>query len=147
MLIMRFNRTGKKNRVSYRIVLQEHTTAPGKRHVEILGSYDPHSKNAVLKNERIQYWLKEGVQTSDAVHNLLVGQGLIQGQKRAKKMPRPLEKKPAQEKEAENPEPAAAEREKNEVEPTAETEEVISESENVTESETVKAQEEPTAKE
>lgn len=89
MLTMRFNRTGKKNRVSYRIVLQEHTVAPGKRHVEILGSHDPHSKTTVLKEERIQHWLQEGVQTSDAVHNLLVAKGLIQGEKRAKKMPRP----------------------------------------------------------
>lgn len=89
MLIMRFNRTGKKNRVSYRIVLQEHTAAPGKRHVEILGSHDPHTKTTVLKEERIQHWLKEGVQTSDAVHNLLVSKGVVIGEKRAKKMPRP----------------------------------------------------------
>ncbi len=89
MLIMRFNRTGKKNRVSYRIVLQEHTAAPGKRHVEILGSHDPHSKTTVLKEDRIQHWLKEGVQASDAVYNLLVTKGIITGKKRVKKMPRP----------------------------------------------------------
>jgi small subunit ribosomal protein S16 len=89
MLVMRFNRTGKKNRVSYRIVLQEHTAAPGKRHVEILGSHDPHTKTTVLKNERILHWLGQGVQTTDAVHNLLVGQGVIEGKKRVKKMPRP----------------------------------------------------------
>jgi ribosomal protein S16 len=89
MLIMRFNRTGKKNRVSYRIVLQEHTAAPGKRHVEILGSHDPHSKTTVLKEGRIQHWLKEGVQTSDAVYNLFITKGILTGKKRVKKMPRP----------------------------------------------------------
>lgn len=95
---MRFNRTGKKNRVSYRVVLQEHTVAPNKRHVEILGSYDPHTKTAILKNDRIQHWLKEGVQMSDAVYNLFVGQGLVQGEKRTKKMPRPVkEEQPAAE--------------------------------------------------
>jgi small subunit ribosomal protein S16 len=94
MLIMRFNRTGKKNRVSYRVVLQEHTAAPGKRHVEILGSHDPHTKTTVLKEDRIKHWLAEGVQTSDAVHNLLVRQGLITGDKKAKKMPRPVVKEP-----------------------------------------------------
>ena len=94
MLIMRFNRTGKKNRVSYRIVLQEHTAAPGKRHVEILGSHDPHNKTTVLKEERIKHWLGEGVQVSDAVHNLLVTNGLIADKKRAKKMPRPEVKEP-----------------------------------------------------
>lgn len=94
MLIMRFNRTGKKNRVSYRLVLQEHTAAPGKRHVEILGSHDPHNKTTVLKEERIKYWLGEGVQVSDAVHNLLVAKGLVTDKKRAKKMPRPEVKEP-----------------------------------------------------
>lgn len=89
MLIMRFNRTGKKNRVSYRIVLQEHTAAPGKRHVEILGSHDPHTKTTVLKEGRIQHWLKEGVQASDAVYNLFVTKGILTGDKRAKKIPRP----------------------------------------------------------
>lgn len=100
MLTMRFNRTGKKNRVSYRIVLQEHTTAPGKRHVEILGSHDPHTKTSVLKEDRIQHWLKEGVQTSDAVYNLLVAKGLITGEKRAKKMPKPEVKEPEVKEEA-----------------------------------------------
>ena len=94
MLIMRFNRTGKKNRVSYRVVLQEHTAAPGKRHIEILGSHDPHTKTTVLREERIQHWLAEGVQTSDAVHNLLVSKGLLTGDKKAKKMPRPVVKEP-----------------------------------------------------
>ncbi len=94
MLIMRFNRTGKKNRVSYRIVLQEHTAAPGKRHVEILGSHDPHTKTTVLREERIQHWLKEGVQTSDAVYNLFVSKGIVEGKKRVKKMPRPEVKEP-----------------------------------------------------
>lgn len=92
MLVMRFNRTGKKDRVSYRVVLQEHTAAPGKRHVEILGSHDPHLKTSVLREDRIQYWIGQGVQVSDAVHNLLVAKGLIEGKKRAKKMPRPVAK-------------------------------------------------------
>lgn len=121
MLIMRFNRTGKKNRVSYRIVLQEHTAAPGKRHVEILGSYDPHKKTTVLKEERIQHWLKEGVQTSDAVYNLLVTKGLIQGEKRAKKIPRP-EPKPEEVVEAAAPVETEAE-----AEVSATPEEVVAE--------------------
>jgi small subunit ribosomal protein S16 len=91
---MRFNRTGKKNRVSYRVVLQEHTAAPGKRHIEILGSHDPHTKTTVLKEDRIQHWIAEGVQMSDAVHNLFVRKGILTGDKKAKKMPRPEVKEP-----------------------------------------------------
>jgi small subunit ribosomal protein S16 len=92
MLTIRFNRTGKKNRVSYRLVLQEKTKAPGKRHIEILGSHDPHTKTTILKKDRILEWLSKGVQTSDTVHNLLVREGLIEGKKVVRKMPRPLAK-------------------------------------------------------
>lgn len=68
-------------------MLQEHTVAPGGRHVEVLGSYDPHLKNAVLKEDRIKYWLSQGVSTSDTVYNLLVSNGLVSGEKRKVKVP------------------------------------------------------------
>ncbi len=89
MLIIRFNRTGKKDRVSYRLVLQEKSKAPGKRHVEILGSHDPHQKTTLLKKDRILHWLSQGVQCSPVVHNLLIKEGVIEGKKIARKMPRP----------------------------------------------------------
>ena len=92
MLAIRFNRTGKKNHASFRIVLQEHTKAPGKRHVEILGSYDPHKKVTILKKERIVYWIGQGAQTSPVVTNLLIREGVIERKKIAKKMPRPAVK-------------------------------------------------------
>lgn len=60
--------------------------APGGRHVEMLGSYDPHSKKAVLKAERINYWVGKGAQISDSVYNLLIKQGIIKGEKRPVKM-------------------------------------------------------------
>jgi small subunit ribosomal protein S16 len=116
MLIMRFNRTGKKNRVSYRVVLQEHTAAPGKRHIEILGSHDPHTKTTVLREDRIKHWIAEGVQTSDAVHNLLVRKGILTADKKAKKMPRPVTPEPAEEPEVKEP---AKETESAESEPAA----------------------------
>ncbi|MBI2439245.1 MAG: 30S ribosomal protein S16 [Candidatus Moranbacteria bacterium] len=89
MLIIRLNRTGKRNRAHFRVVLQEHTKAPGKRHVEILGSVDPHKKTTILKKDRILYWIGQGVQTSDTVHNIFVREGVIDGKKIVKKMPRP----------------------------------------------------------
>src|SRR3972149_10374957 len=89
MVAIRFNRTGKRNHASFRVVLQEHTKAPGKRHVEILGSYDPHKKTSVLKKERILYWIGQGAQTSPVVTNLFIREGVVTGKKIAKKMPRP----------------------------------------------------------
>lgn len=92
MLAIRLNRTGKRNRAYFRVVVQEHTKAPGKRHVEIVGSYDPHKKTTLLKKERILYWIGQGAQVSDAVHNMLVREGVIEAKKVAKKMPRPAVK-------------------------------------------------------
>lgn len=81
-------RVGKRNKAQFKIMLQESTVAPGGKHVEILGSYDPHQKVAVLKEERIKYWLAQGVQSSDTVHNLLVSKGLVADKKRAVKLPK-----------------------------------------------------------
>jgi len=92
MLTIRFNRTGKRNRAHFRIVLQEHTIAPGGKHVEILGSYDPHLKKGVFKEERIKYWIGKGAQLSDSVHNLLVKQGIVGGKKRPVKIHKKKEK-------------------------------------------------------
>lgn len=87
MLAIRFARTGKKNHAQFKIVLQENTVAPGGRHVEILGSYDPHLKSAVLKEERIKYWISKGAKASDTVYNLLVSKGVLSGEKRKVKLP------------------------------------------------------------
>lgn len=80
-------RVGKRNKAQFRIVLQQSTAAPGGRHVEVLGSYDPHRKIAVLKEEKIKNWISKGAQTSDTVHNLLVSKGIIQDKKRAVRLP------------------------------------------------------------
>jgi len=89
MLAIRFARVGRKNKAQFRIVLQEHTVAPGGRHIAVLGSYDPHQKKAILKAEKINEWIVKGAQVSDSVYNLLVKEGAIQGKKRAIKMEKP----------------------------------------------------------
>jgi ribosomal protein S16 len=91
MLTIRFNRIGKKNKAYFRLVVQEHTIAPGGGHVEILGSYNPHLKKESLKSERIKYWVEKGVTLSDTAYNFLVSKGIIVGQKRAVKFPKKAE--------------------------------------------------------
>jgi ribosomal protein S16 len=88
MLTIRFNRTGKKNKSYYRIVLQEHTVAPGGRHIAILGSYDPHLKKAVFKAEKIKEWIGKGAQVSDSAYNLFIKEGVLEGKKRVVKVPK-----------------------------------------------------------
>jgi small subunit ribosomal protein S16 len=99
MLTIRFARVGKKKKAQFKIMLQEHTAAPGGRHVEVLGSYDPHKKVAVLKEDRIKFWLSKGAQNSDTVHNLLVSKGLVKEKKRTVKVPKkPIEETKVEEK-------------------------------------------------
>lgn len=95
MLVIRFNRVGRHNRAQYRIVVQEKTKAPGGRHVAVVGSYDPHSKVTVLKEDQIKDWISKGAQPSDSVHNLLVSNKVINEAKRSVKLP----EKKAEEKE------------------------------------------------
>lgn len=101
MLTIRLARVGKTNKAQYKIVLQDKTVAPGGRHVEILGAYDPHSKQAVLKEERIKEWISKGAQLSDTVHNLLVRKKVITDKKRAVKMPAKVAEVPASENKSE----------------------------------------------
>ncbi len=88
MLTIRLARTGKRNTAQFKIMLQENTVAPGGRHVEILGSHNPHSKETTLHTDRIKYWLEKGATTSDTVHNLLVKNGVISEKKRVVKLPK-----------------------------------------------------------
>ncbi|MFZ2193028.1 MAG: 30S ribosomal protein S16 [Candidatus Moraniibacteriota bacterium] len=87
MLTIRLARAGKRNKAQFKIMLQERTIAPGGRHVEILGSHNPHSKVTVLNEERIKYWIEKGAHTSDTVYNLLVKNAVITGEKRKVKLP------------------------------------------------------------
>ena len=103
MLTIRLARVGKRNKAQFKIVLQERTIAPGGRHAEILGSYDPHQKVALLKEERIKYWVGKGAYVSDTAHNLFVSKGIISGKKRAVKIPaKKVEETKPEEKSAES---------------------------------------------
>lgn len=127
MLEIRLARVGKKNRAQFQIVLQEHAIAPGGRHVEILGSYDPHSKATTLKEERIKYWLSKGAQASPTVHNLLVSKNVVSGEKIAIKISKKKEEAKEETKKEEpeagaKPEETKAETKIEEVKTEAKTE-------------------------
>lgn len=75
-------RIGRRNDPAFRVVLTEKRSKPTSGQQEILGSFHPKTKETVLKNERILYWISKGAQASDTVHNLLVSKGVTQGKKR-----------------------------------------------------------------
>ncbi len=83
MLVIRFLRTGKKNQPFFRVVLTDKKNPPkGGRFLEILGFFNPLTKENKLSEERIKYWLSVGAQTSARVHNLLISKKIIKGKKK-----------------------------------------------------------------
>lgn len=81
MLTIRLSRIGKKNKPMYRLTISEKARDPYGRALEILGSYNPYTKELQAKNERINYWLSQGSGMSPTVNNLLVEKGIIKGEK------------------------------------------------------------------
>jgi len=76
VLMIRLSRVGKKKQPSYRVVVIEKTRPRNGRFVEIVGTYNPLKKPAViqLNAERVKYWLGCGAQPSDTVRSFLRNQ-------------------------------------------------------------------------
>ena len=72
-------RVGRRNDPAFRVVLTEKRSKPKSGQQEILGSYHPKTKETVLKNERILYWMSKGAQVSPTVHNLLISKKVMEG--------------------------------------------------------------------
>jgi len=128
MLKIRFQRTGRKNDPSYRIVVTEHTAAPqAGKNVEQVGSYHPKTKHTIIDAEAVKKWLSHGAKASGTVHNLLISKGIIEGKKvnvLGKKTPIVKEEEAKEEPKAEAPDAAPS---IDEVQADAETEEVPAE--------------------
>ena len=74
--MIRLSRVGKKKQPSYRVVVIEKTRPRNGRFVEIVGTYNPLKKPAViqLNAERVKYRLGCGAQPSDTVRSFLRNQ-------------------------------------------------------------------------
>ena len=81
MLKIKLSRIGKKNKPMYRLIISEQAKDPYGNSLEILGSYNPHSKELQVKQDRIKYWISQGAQMTPTINNLLVGQKIIEGDK------------------------------------------------------------------
>ena len=62
--------------------MTEHQNGPKSgRAVEVLGSYNPKSKERVLNEDRIKHWISMGAQPSGTMHNMLISAGITKGKK------------------------------------------------------------------
>ena len=81
MLTIRLSRIGKKKKPIYRLIISEKSKDPYGRALEILGTYNPFTKELIAKKERIEHWLKNGSGMSASVNNLLIEKNIIKGDK------------------------------------------------------------------
>lgn len=71
MLVIRLARGGRSKYPTYRIVAAESARAATGKFIEILGHYNPHTKELVLKKEEILSRISNGAQPSNTVVKLL----------------------------------------------------------------------------
>ena len=82
MLKIRLQRIGRKNDPAFRVVLTDSkNSAKSGRFLELVGSYNPKKGETTFDGERIKYWIKNGAQLSDTVHNFLIKENVISGKK------------------------------------------------------------------
>lgn len=80
--MIRFQRIGRINDPSFRIVVLEKTSGPrAGTYVDLVGTYNPKTKAFSANGERIKEWMGKGAQLSDSLKNLLISKGVIEGKK------------------------------------------------------------------
>lgn len=82
MLVIRLFRVGRKNQPSFKIVVTDkRRAAHAGRFVEEIGFYNPVTKEKVLKQERVKYWLGVGAKPSNTLFNFFISEKIIEGKK------------------------------------------------------------------
>ena len=88
---LRLKRFGRRHRPFYRLTAMDGRQPRDGRAIEELGHYDPlerdQEKQAVLKRDRIEYWLSVGAKPSETVRDLLKKNGIGQSESRERPTP------------------------------------------------------------
>ncbi|OGY92087.1 MAG: 30S ribosomal protein S16 [Candidatus Komeilibacteria bacterium RIFCSPLOWO2_01_FULL_52_15] len=82
MLTIRFARIGTRKKPFFRIIISEKSKDTQGQYLELLGHYNPRTKEVTLKTDRITYWLGLGATASNSVYNLLVNQKIVHADKK-----------------------------------------------------------------
>lgn len=83
MLVIRFQRAGRKKNPFYRIVVAEKSRSVKGRFIERVGHYNPLSqpKDIFLKNDRIEHWISVGATPSQTAARLFAKNGIVSVEK------------------------------------------------------------------
>lgn len=80
--MIRFQRVGRKNDPSFRVVVLEKARSPkAGAPLARVGSYNPKTKAFSVDADGIKNWIANGAQISPSLHNLLVTKGILAGKK------------------------------------------------------------------
>lgn len=99
MLVLRLQRTGRKNLPTYRLVVAEKSHAVKGKPLEIIGHYLPAREKTVFEfdTERITHWVSKGAHPSDTVARLLKRNGVNGMEKFIQRYTKQKEKNPSEE--------------------------------------------------
>jgi len=89
---IRLKRMGAKKRPFYRLVVADARSPRDGRFIEQLGYYDPltEPKTVKIDAEKVQKWLDQGAQPSDAARSLLQREGILKETRTFTKPPAPV---------------------------------------------------------
>ena len=65
----------------YRIVIMDKRRDPWGKALEILGNRNPRTKETVVNEERIKYWLGQGAEVTASLQNVFIDLKLMTGKK------------------------------------------------------------------
>ncbi len=63
------------------VVLEKASGPKAGSNVEVVGTYNPKTKQFAAEGERIQYWMSKGAQVSPSLMNLLIDKKVVEGKK------------------------------------------------------------------
>jgi small subunit ribosomal protein S16 len=100
MLVIRLSRTGRKKQPYYRVVVAEKSAPIKGRFLEVIGHFNPRTKDLKIDADRAKARLKNGAQPSETAEALLEKAGVLKREAVSEKNRRP-KRKPKKEMKAE----------------------------------------------
>jgi small subunit ribosomal protein S16 len=71
MLVIRFQKIGKKNQKILRLVLQDKRWKLNGKVIQVLGWWNPYLKKGEFKKDLIEFYLKNGAKLSETARSIL----------------------------------------------------------------------------
>lgn len=90
---IRLTNTGKKNQIQFRFVVQDTRTKRDGKFLEILGAFDPKSKEYKIDRDRMSFWTALGAKPTPSVSYLLENGTLPKRNKKVRVDDKPQEQK------------------------------------------------------